>query len=114
MSRKASGLKAWAIQRITAIYLGLFVLYAFFHLMFNAPADHAAWREWVSSIPVSLSLLLFAASLLIHAWVGMRDVFIDYVHPIGIRVTLLSLLAIGLIGCGLWTAQVLFLARLAA
>jgi succinate dehydrogenase / fumarate reductase membrane anchor subunit len=44
--------------------------------------------------------------------VGIRDVLIDYVHPLGIRVLLLSLFAIGFIASGLWVVQAIFLARL--
>jgi succinate dehydrogenase / fumarate reductase membrane anchor subunit len=58
--------------------------------------------------------LLFVVALLIHAWVGIRDVLIDYVHPIMARVTLLSLFAIGFVGCGLWFAKAIFLASVAA
>ena len=90
MSRKASGLKAWAIQRLTAIYIGLFAIYLVLALMFAAPADYAAWK----------------------AWIGVRDVLIDYLHPIAIRATVLGLVALSLVAMGLWAAQALILVRL--
>lgn len=112
MSRKASGLKAWVIQRVTAVYLALFVLYALFHFIGTPPADFDAWRQWLAEPLVSIAVLMFFLALLLHAWVGMRDVMIDYLPWLPLRVTLLSVLAIGLIGGGLWVAQVLFLARM--
>ena len=52
--------------------------------------------------------LLFVAALLIHAWVGIRDIILDYVHPFGARLVVLSLFALMLITSGLWAARVLF------
>lgn len=113
MSRKASGLKAWAIQRLTAIYIALFSFYLLGVLLFAAPADYAAWRAWLGHPLVSVALLLFIVSVLMHAWIGVRDVVIDYVHPIAIRATVLGIIAMALVGMGLWAAQALTLVRLA-
>lgn len=113
MSRKASGLKAWAIQRLTAVYLALFFLYLVLKLMFGAPADYAAWRSWLADPVVSIATLVFFAALLLHAWIGVRDILIDYVWHTAARVGLLALVALVLVGSGLWAAQVLILARIA-
>ncbi|MCU7918287.1 MAG: succinate dehydrogenase, hydrophobic membrane anchor protein [Candidatus Thiodiazotropha sp. (ex Epidulcina cf. delphinae)] len=110
MSRRASGLRAWFLQRASAIYLLLFILYVLQHMVLDAPNDFAAWRGWVAQPLVGLGLLLFFASLLLHAWVGIRDVLIDYVHPTAIRVTILTLIGFALIGCALWVLQIIFLA----
>lgn len=112
MSRKASGLKAWAIQRLTAIYIGLFSLYLLAVLLFASPADYAAWKAWIGGPLVSVAMLLFVVSVLMHAWIGVRDVLIDYVHPIAIRAALLGAIALSLIAMGLWAAQALILVRL--
>jgi len=114
MSRQASGLRAWALQRISAAYLGLYLIYMLGHLSFNAPETYEAWRAYIADPGVTIGMLLFVTALLIHAWVGIRDVLIDYVHPIMARVGLLSLFAIGFIGCGLWFAKAVFLASVAA
>ncbi|GAB4361495.1 MAG: succinate dehydrogenase, hydrophobic membrane anchor protein [Gammaproteobacteria bacterium] len=108
MSRQAHGLRAWLVQRVTAIYLGLFVLYAVFHFITDPPASYMEWQTWMASPLVSVLWGLAIISLLAHAWVGIRDVFIDYVKPVGLRVTLLALLAFALLGYGIWAAQVLF------
>lgn len=107
MSRQASGLRAWIFQRVTAIALLLYFPYLLFSLAFGPPASHSAWVAWLGQPQVSVGLLIFVGVLLLHAWVGVRDAIIDYVHPIAIRVTVLSLLALGLIGCGLWALKVI-------
>lgn len=113
MSRRASGLRAWFLQRATAIYLILFTLYVLQHMIFSAPADYAAWREWVALPLVSLAVLLFFASLLLHAWVGIRDVIIDYVHPTAIRVSVLTVIGFALVGCAAWALKIIILAQIA-
>ncbi len=97
--RTATGLRAWVVQRVTAVYLALFLVYVVAHFALAPPRDY------------SVATLLFFATLLLHAWVGLRDIVIDYVHPVAIRVTVLAVLATGLAACALWAAQVLFLAR---
>ncbi len=110
MSRQASGLRAWVFQRVTAIFLLLYFPYLILSLAFSPPASHAAWVAWLSQPLVGMGFLIFVGALLLHAWVGVRDAIIDYVHPITARVTALTLLALGLIGCGLWALKVVILA----
>jgi succinate dehydrogenase / fumarate reductase membrane anchor subunit len=113
MSRRATGLRAWFLQRVTAIYLLLFIIYMLQHMIINPPQDFSAWQGWVAQPLVGLGLLLFFASLLLHAWVGFRDVLIDYVHPTAIRVTVLTLVGFILIACALRVLQIVFTAATA-
>lgn len=113
MSRRASGLKAWAIQRVTALYLAGFFVVLLGKFATDPPADQAAWHQWVADPLVGIAGLVFFVALLYHAWVGVRDVLMDYVKPIAVRSTLLALVALTLVACGLWAAQILILARLA-
>ena len=112
MSRKASGLKAWALQRVTAIYMALFGAYLLLAMLFAGPDTYQAWQAWFAGPVMGIAMLVFVVSVIFHAWVGMRDIFIDYVKPIAVRATLLSVLALGLLACGLWAAQILIMVRL--
>lgn len=112
MSRKASGLKAWVLQRATAIYVGLFALGFLVLMLWSPPADYAQWRDWFADPLIGIATLVFFVSLLLHAWVGVRDVLIDYVRPMGLRILLLAVVALVLVGCGLWASQSLILVRL--
>ena len=113
MSRKASGLKAWALQRLTAIYIGLFSLYLLLVLLFAAPDGYIEWKALLGGSLVSVAMLLYVLSVLMHAWIGVRDVLIDYIHPIAIRAALLGVVGLSLVAMGLWAAQALILVRLA-
>ncbi len=112
MSRKASGFRAWALQRVTAIYMALFGSYLLIMMLCAAPENYQAWQAWFAGPVMSIAMLVFVVSVVFHAWVGMRDIFIDYVKPIAVRATLLSVLALGLLVCGLWAAQILIMVRL--
>lgn len=109
MSRQAHGLRAWVVQRVSAIYLALFVLYVVFHFLTNAPGSFDAWKGWMADPLVGVFWALAILSLLLHAWVGIRDVFIDYLHPFGLRITLLGVVAFALLAYAVWAARVLFL-----
>lgn len=107
MSFRASGLKAWLVQRVSAVYLGLFLIYFLGTLWLRPPQGYFAWYDWILSTPVALSLALAFIALLLHAWVGLRDVLIDYIHPFVVRLPLLCLLAGGLFACALWVGRIL-------
>ena len=55
-----------------------------------------------------VATLLFAASLAWHAWVGVRDILMDYVQPVGVRLTLQVIVLLTLAGYMGWTIQVLW------
>lgn len=112
MSRRVNGLRAWALQRLSALYLAGFIVYVALHLLVATPQDHGQWRDWINLPWVSISILLAVLMVLIHAWVGMRDVIMDYVHGLSLRVSLLVLVGVGLLACGLWTAKILVMAWL--
>ncbi len=111
MSRRAAGLKAWIWQRLTAIYLGLFILFLLGRLVLDPPLHVAEWRGWLGGPLVSTASLLFVFALLLHAWVGVRDILMDYVRPIALRAGLMSLVIVILLGCGLWAVEILIVAR---
>lgn len=108
MSRRLSGLRAWIWQRLSAAYMAGFLIWVVVSLLLCPPDDYAAWHSWVTSAGVSIATTLFFAALLLHAWVGMRDVIIDYIHAPGWRLLSLSLLGLFLLACGIWLVQILY------
>ncbi|MBT5229204.1 MAG: succinate dehydrogenase, hydrophobic membrane anchor protein [Methylococcales bacterium] len=112
MSRQFQGLKAWLMQRVTAVYLLCFLIYFMGVLLVCPPEDYQAWRSWVATPWISISMSVFIISLALHAWVGMRDIFIDYIKPIGLKIGLLSLLGLALISSVFWALQAIVLLQL--
>lgn len=74
-----SGLGAWWWQRVTAVYLTGFLAVGLVWLAFAPPESYGQWRSWFSAIEMQVALLLFVLAVAVHAYVGMRDIFMDYV-----------------------------------
>ena len=70
--------------------------------------DNADWSALFSGSFFRLFTMLFIVALLSHAWIGMRDVLMDYVKPVGIRLALQVLVIVWLLGCMGWAIQVLW------
>ena len=107
MSRPAHGLRDWLLQRLTAIYLGGFLVYLLVHFLLQPQHSFQQWHDWVTHPVMIVATALFIVAVLVHGWVGMRDVVLDYVHAISLRLTILSLIGLTLISCGLWALRVL-------
>ena len=104
MKATFTGLRAWAWQRASALAVLLFVLYVVLRLLAAPPDSYAAWRAWVGHPAMRVGLLFFIAAVAMHAWVGMRDVILDYVKPLPARLGALAVLLLGLLLTVAWTA----------
>ncbi len=103
----SGGIRSWEIQRLSAGYLALFILWLVLHLLLEPPADYHEWRTWVAQPLVKSAFLLFFVALLAHLWVGMRDVFMDYVKPVWLRFALRLAMMVLLLGMGAWILQLM-------
>lgn len=102
MRRQFTGLAAWRVQRIGAVYMLLFVLFMLGALWLHPRPSYVEWRGWVGQSNMSIAILVFFAALLSHMWVGLRDVLLDYARPAGLRSFLLGVLGISLFGTAAW------------
>lgn len=103
-----SGTGWWLIQRISAVSIlvsgGALILGWLWHRPFEYDSWHAAFQ----SIQTKLFVWLLVASLCLHAWVGLRDVLMDYVKPMAARLGLDVLIVITLSMCVVWTSMILW------
>ncbi|PLY45384.1 succinate dehydrogenase, hydrophobic membrane anchor protein [Janthinobacterium sp. ROICE36] len=111
MRRAVSGLRAWLVQRVSAVYMLLFLVFVLAYFLLDLPRSYLAWHTWIAHPVVSSAAFVFFAALLAHMWVGLRDVILDYVKPLAVRVGALALLALGLIGLGAWVIRILWRAH---
>ena len=103
-----TGYSAWMIQRLSAIYIVLYLLFAFGSWGCGLPDDYALWRAWIASPSVWIASVLFFAALFLHAWVGLRDVILDYIHPLWLRFSMLVLLGTVLLVLAIGVLRALF------
>ena len=104
-----TGLRAWLVQRASAVYMLLFIVFFLAHFAVDPPHSYSAWHAWMTSSGVRVITTIFFAALLAHAWVGLRDVLMDYVHAATARVALLGLVGFGLTAAGVWVVRILWM-----
>jgi succinate dehydrogenase / fumarate reductase membrane anchor subunit len=102
------GLRDWLAQRITAAIMAVYTVIVLVVLIGGTPVTYAVWKDLFTQGWMRVATLLFAASLAWHAWVGMRDILMDYVKPAGARLTLEIAVLLMLAGYLGWTVQILW------
>lgn len=105
------GLSSWLQQRITAIIMlvcTLFFIYFVVDMAYSVDSSFMSWQNAVHSIFIKIFIEVFVLALLLHAWVGVRDIIMDYVHCAGIRLTLYILTILWLIGSLMYSVKVIF------
>ena len=102
------GLRDWLSQRITAAVMALFTLAVVVQILLPGELGYDKWAGMFSRQWMKVLTFTVIVSLLIHAWVGMRDIWMDYVKAMGWRLTLQAVTIVWLVGCAGWAIQVLW------
>jgi succinate dehydrogenase / fumarate reductase membrane anchor subunit len=102
------GFTDWLLQRLTAVVLALYSILIAVVIVVVHPADFDAWRGIFAFRPVAIATFVFALSLFYHAWVGIRDLWMDYVKCPCLRLALHAATALALTVYAVWTAFILW------
>jgi len=102
------GMRDWLAQRLTAVFMAVYTVAILIVLTSGPSLDHASWKALFAQGWMRVATLMFAFSLVWHAWVGARDILMDYARPDGLRLTLEVLTLVLLAGYLGWTIQVLW------
>ena len=102
------GLGDWLVQRLTAVVMGGYTVFVVLALLLHRPLNFAAWRLVFSETWFQVGTMMFVMSLLYHAWVGMRDILMDYIKPTALRLTAEFAVAFALLFYLVWAAAILW------
>jgi len=102
------GLGAWLLQRLTAVVMAGYTVFMLVLVLWCPPASYADWKGMFSGTFVRLLTMLFFLALLYHAWVGVRDIVMDYVKPTGLRLALQTLVGTALVFYLVWSVSILW------
>lgn len=102
------GLKDWIAQRATAVIMAIFTVVFLLVVGSVGPKGFEAWHGIFANGFMKFITFLFFLSLFYHAWIGVRDIWMDYVKPTGLRLTLHVLTLAVLVGYAGWAAQILW------
>jgi succinate dehydrogenase / fumarate reductase, membrane anchor subunit len=101
------GLRDWLAQRVTAVVMLAYTL-LFLLALGRGPVTFASWKALFAQEWMRIATFLFVASVLIHAWIGVRNVLMDYVKPTGLRLSLQVAVILALAGYAGWAMQILW------
>jgi len=102
------GLRDWLAQRITAAIMAVYSVIVVVVLLKNSPLTYGVWTDLFAQGWMRVATLLFAVSLAWHAWVGVRDILMDYIKPDGLRLGLQVLTLLLIASYMGWTIQILW------
>jgi succinate dehydrogenase / fumarate reductase membrane anchor subunit len=73
-----------------------------------SPLSYGVWRSLLAAWWMWLSVCLFSLSVMLHAWIGVRDILMDYIKPTGIRLMLEVLFILALAYYAVWALRILW------
>lgn len=103
------GMRDWLSQRVTAVIMAIFTVLVIGQVIFSkGPVSYELWAgifspQWMKTLTFVVFLSLFY-----HVWVGMRNIFMDYVKPYSVRFVMHVFAIVWLTGCTGWAIQVLW------
>lgn len=104
------GMRDWLAQRVTAALIALFTFCVLAQVIFSSgPLDYTAWSGIFSSQWMKALTFAVIVALHYHVWVGVRDIWMDYITSrVWLRLSLHIFTIVWLLGCASWATQVLW------
>jgi len=103
------GLRDWLAQRVTAALMAIFTVVVRAQVIFsNGPMGYDKWAgifstQWMKALTFAIII-----AMLYHVWVGVRDIWMDYIKPVAVRLSLQVFSIVWLVSCAGWAIQVLW------
>lgn len=102
-----NGWQDWIIQRVSAVFLGLYTIFLMSFWLFNG-SDYSAWKALFNVPFVCYFTLAVVFALIAHAWIGLWIVCTDYIKSSGIRLLVLACIYCFLLFDLIWCIQILW------
>jgi succinate dehydrogenase / fumarate reductase membrane anchor subunit len=102
------GMRDWLAQRLTAILMAVFTIILLVSFLTGQNFTYEGWAGLFARQWFKLFTMVTFFGMFYHVWVGIRDIWMDYVKPVGIRLTLQTLTVLWLLACAFWTVQILW------
>jgi succinate dehydrogenase / fumarate reductase, membrane anchor subunit len=108
LTNKYPGMRLWLSQRLSAVIMAAYIVLLIILLVALQPNNHAAWRALFAASWMRIATFLFFVSLFIHAWLGVSDVFKDYIFNLKLRAILQMIVDILLVIYLIWATFILW------
>lgn len=101
------GLRDWLVQRLTGILMILYTL-ALLAIAVTLPGTHEGWRTLFAGLPMKVFASVTLIGLIWHVWIGMRDILMDYLWKLPVRLTAMFLVVLFLVANLVWGLNILW------
>ena len=103
------GMRDWLGQRVTAIVMALYTLILLVSFLTASNFSYEGWAGIFAQQWFKIATFIVFVALFYHAWVGVRDIWMDYVaKSVVARLILQVATLLWLIGCAGWAVQILW------
>jgi succinate dehydrogenase / fumarate reductase membrane anchor subunit len=102
------GMRDWLSQRVTAVLMAVYTVVLLAQVLMPGALDYYRWAAIFSSQWMKVLTFVVIVAFAWHAWVGVRDIWMDYVKPVALRLALQVFTIVWLVGCAGWAVQVLW------
>jgi succinate dehydrogenase / fumarate reductase, membrane anchor subunit len=102
------GSRDWLSQRVTAVLMAAFTVVLVVQVLLPGEMGYYKWAGIFAPQWMKVLSFVVIVALAWHAWVGIRDIWMDYVKPAGIRLALQVFSIVWLLGCAGWAVQVIW------
>jgi len=102
------GVRDWLAQRVTGIVMAVFTIVLLVSFLGGQNFTYEGWAGLFARQWFKLFTLVTFLGLYYHVWVGIRDIWMDYIKSAGARLTLMIATVIWLVACAAWTVQILW------
>jgi succinate dehydrogenase / fumarate reductase, membrane anchor subunit len=108
-TKSAHALRDWLAQRVTAGIMAVFTVLVLAQVIFNkGTIGYDKWAGIFSPQWMKVLTLVVIVALAYHVWLGMREIYMDYIKPVWLRLSLQVFTIVWLVGCAGWAIQVLW------
>ncbi len=102
------GVGGFLAQRITAVVLAVYSILFILTLLFKRDLSYDGWAGMFAPLWMKVITLMAILALLYHAWIGVKDIWMDYIKPTGLRLALQTATVLWLVFCAVWSVQILW------
>ena len=102
------GWQDWLAQRVTAVIMVLFSIVIIGFFAVHGGVNYAQWKTLFGSQIFRILTLLFFLSVFYHAWIGIKDVLMDYIKAAGLRITMQVVVILFLVMCSIWSVTIIW------
>ncbi|MFI4918925.1 MAG: succinate dehydrogenase, hydrophobic membrane anchor protein [Legionellales bacterium] len=107
-SLTGNGLKDWLIQRVTAVYFAVYVVFLLFFLLSHPDLNYQQWHVLFEHHVFQIATVIGLLTLSLHAWIGLWTVTTDYINCTALRISVQFFVVLWLLSQFVWGLMIVW------